>query len=128
MNGTRYYQALAEEILQQTEARLDYLFVGVETGVCITGLASYLKQKIPYLKVVGVEPTDSVFGDGKQQHVGRVASLPIGWAAQQVAKRKSRTGSLRISAVLLCPSRLIRVLWTNGSVCQTRKPTPLPDG
>lgn len=55
------YHQLAEEILQQTKMAIDFLFVGVESGAMLTGVAQYLKEKIPHLKVIGVEPVESVF-------------------------------------------------------------------
>ncbi|KAI9033936.1 tryptophan synthase beta subunit-like PLP-dependent enzyme [Phycomyces nitens] len=56
------YHKLAEEILQQTSACLDALFVAVESGAAISSVAGYLKQRIPGLKVFGVEPVGSVLG------------------------------------------------------------------
>ncbi|KAG0174115.1 hypothetical protein DFQ28_002761 [Apophysomyces sp. BC1034] len=53
------YDGLAEELLQQTDMKFDYLFVGVESGGTITGLANYIKQRMPHIKVIGVEPSDS---------------------------------------------------------------------
>ena len=37
------YHQLAEEILQQTKMLIDFLFVGVESGSMLTGVARYLK-------------------------------------------------------------------------------------
>lgn len=45
------YHDLAEEILQQTKMAIDFLFVGTESGAMLTGVARYLKDKIPELKV-----------------------------------------------------------------------------
>lgn len=45
------YHDLAEEILQQTKMAIDFLFVGAESGAMLTGVARYLKDKIPELKV-----------------------------------------------------------------------------
>ncbi|KAI7888381.1 tryptophan synthase beta subunit-like PLP-dependent enzyme [Mucor mucedo] len=56
---TAYHQ-LAEEILQQTKTAVDFVFVGVESGATLTGIAQYLKEKIPGVKVIGVEPTESI--------------------------------------------------------------------
>ncbi|KAI9281069.1 tryptophan synthase beta subunit-like PLP-dependent enzyme [Sporodiniella umbellata] len=60
------YHQLAEEILQQTKMSLDFLFVGAESGAMITGVARYLKEKIPNLKVIGVEPFGSVFSNNEE--------------------------------------------------------------
>ncbi|KAF9898665.1 hypothetical protein BX616_003740, partial [Lobosporangium transversale] len=63
-NAQVHSQVTAEEILVQTEGRLDILVVGVETGGTITGLARTLKARIPELKIVGVEPEHSSIQDG----------------------------------------------------------------
>ncbi|KAI8985070.1 tryptophan synthase beta subunit-like PLP-dependent enzyme [Pilobolus umbonatus] len=57
------YHHLAEEIDQQAKGTIDYLFVGVESGATLTGIAQGLKKKHPHLKVIAVEPTDSVLGN-----------------------------------------------------------------
>jgi len=50
------YHGLAEEILQQTKLSVDYIFVGVESGAMLTGIAQYLKNKIPGVKVCACLP------------------------------------------------------------------------
>jgi len=46
----------AEEILRDTQADIDVVIAGVGTGGTITGLGSALKQAIPNLEVIAVEP------------------------------------------------------------------------
>ncbi|CEP07349.1 hypothetical protein [Parasitella parasitica] len=58
------YHDLAEEIVQQTKLSVDHVFVGAASGAMLTGVAQYLKKKIPGVKIIGVEPTDSVLGGG----------------------------------------------------------------
>ncbi|KAI8355162.1 tryptophan synthase beta subunit-like PLP-dependent enzyme [Blakeslea trispora] len=67
------YHALAEEILQQTKMAIDYVFVGVESGASITGIAQYLKSKIPEVKVIGVVPMNSTVGSN---HTNNKAARP----------------------------------------------------
>ncbi|CAO3624100.1 unnamed protein product [Cunninghamella echinulata] len=62
------FDTLANEIIQQTSGNFDYLFVGVESGAMITGLSAYFKSKLPNIKVIGVEPTDSVLSGTTQTH------------------------------------------------------------
>ncbi|KAI9254458.1 tryptophan synthase beta subunit-like PLP-dependent enzyme [Phascolomyces articulosus] len=62
------YEDLAEEILQQTKMEFDFLFVGVETGVVITNLAKILKAKVPHIKIMAVEPTNSALACVDEQH------------------------------------------------------------
>ena len=44
------------EILKQTDAPLDYIFVPIGGGGLASGLGSYIKQVSPSTKVIGVEP------------------------------------------------------------------------
>ena len=44
------------EILKQTDAPLDYIFVPIGGGGLASGLGSYIKQMSPTTKVIGVEP------------------------------------------------------------------------
>ncbi len=44
------------EILNQTPAKLDYIFVPIGGGGLASGLGSYIKQMSPETKVIGVEP------------------------------------------------------------------------
>ena len=44
------------EILKQTDAQLDYIFVPIGGGGLASGLGSYIKQMSPSTKVIGVEP------------------------------------------------------------------------
>ncbi len=47
---------IGREILNQTPARLDYVFVPIGGGGLASGLGSYFKQMSPETKVIGVEP------------------------------------------------------------------------
>ncbi|OMJ26157.1 Cystathionine beta-synthase [Smittium culicis] len=62
------FEKLATELLDSTEGKIDYLIVPVDTGNTISYLSKILKEKIPSIKVVGVEPEGSVFSDFKSNH------------------------------------------------------------
>ncbi|MBR6525202.1 MAG: pyridoxal-phosphate dependent enzyme [Clostridia bacterium] len=47
------------ELLKNSEGKMDCLVLGVGTGATLTGCARYLKQNIPSLKVMAVEPAAS---------------------------------------------------------------------
>ena len=56
----------AEEILRDTENRLDWFVAGVGTGGTITGVGSVLKSRLPHVRVVAVEPEASpVLSEGR---------------------------------------------------------------
>lgn len=69
----------AEEILEDLGTDIDYLVAGVGTGGTITGVGEILKQEIPNLKVVAVEPEDSAVLSGKQPGSHRIQGIGAGF-------------------------------------------------
>ncbi|KAI9504724.1 tryptophan synthase beta subunit-like PLP-dependent enzyme [Coemansia spiralis] len=57
------YNELAEEIIEQTESKLDALVLGVDTGNAATHLSKVLREKLPGIQIVGVEPSNSAICD-----------------------------------------------------------------
>ncbi|KAI9478454.1 MAG: tryptophan synthase beta subunit-like PLP-dependent enzyme [Benjaminiella poitrasii] len=66
------YHELAKEIVEQTKSiEVDAIFVGVESGAMLTGIAQYIKKALPNVKIIGVEPNDSVMGNKELNHATR---------------------------------------------------------
>ncbi|MFT5731118.1 MAG: cysteine synthase A [Desulforhopalus sp.] len=59
VNPEIHRRTTAQEILQDTGSKLDWLVAGVGTGGTITGVGDVLKEKIESLQVVAVEPAAS---------------------------------------------------------------------
>lgn len=59
-NPLAHYDGTAEEILQQTDGKVDVVVVAAGTGGTITGIARKLKERIPNVKVIGVDPVGSI--------------------------------------------------------------------
>lgn len=55
-----HYEETAEEIFDQCEGKIDYIFIGAGTGGTITGIARRIKEKDPSIKIIGVDPNGSV--------------------------------------------------------------------
>ena len=60
-------ETTAQEILRDTEGKVDIVIGGVGTGGTITGIGKVLKEEIPDVKIVAVEPKDSqTLGKGEK--------------------------------------------------------------
>jgi cysteine synthase A len=63
-NPEIHRKTTAVEILKDTENKLDYFVAAVGTGGTLTGTAEALKESIPSLKAIAVEPSNSSVLDG----------------------------------------------------------------
>ena len=69
-NNEAHYRTTGPEIWHQMAGRIDYLVAGIGTGGTICGVARYLKEQDPTMKVIAVDPDGSVFFD--HFHFGRL--------------------------------------------------------
>ena len=69
-NNEAHYKTTGPEIWEQMEGRIDYFVAGMGTGGTIGGVAKYLKEKDPHIKVIGIDPAGSVFYD--YFHTGKI--------------------------------------------------------
>lgn len=65
-NTVAHYETTGPEIWQQTEGKINHLVVGVGTGGTVSGVAKYLKEKNPKIKVWGIDTYGSVFKKYKE--------------------------------------------------------------
>jgi cystathionine beta-synthase len=62
-NNDTHYHTTGPEIWEQMAGRIDYLVAGMGTGGTIGGIARYLKERDPGIKIIAVDPEGSVFHD-----------------------------------------------------------------
>jgi cystathionine beta-synthase len=60
-NPQAHYASTGPEIWDQTEGRVTHWVCGVGTGGTISGVAKYLKEKNPAIRVIGVDTVGSVY-------------------------------------------------------------------
>ena len=62
-NNETHTRTTGPEIWEQMEGKIDYFLAGIGTGGTICGVAKFLKEKDPRIKVIGIDPAGSVFFD-----------------------------------------------------------------
>src|SRR5215471_17352934 len=63
-NPEIHYRVTGREIWEQTEGRITAFVAGVGTGGTLSGVARYLKERNPDVKIVGADPEGSVLSGG----------------------------------------------------------------
>src|SRR5210317_982321 len=60
-NAIAHYETTGPEIWEQTDGKVTHFVVGVGTGGTISGVAKFLKEKNPKIKIWGIDTYGSVF-------------------------------------------------------------------
>jgi cysteine synthase len=79
-NPDFHYETTAREIYEQMQGRIDAVAIGIGTGGTFSGVARFLKERIPHVLTVAVETQGSVLaggppGDHKVEGIG-VSFIP----------------------------------------------------
>jgi cystathionine beta-synthase len=60
-NPEAHYRSTGPEIWRQTDGQISHWVAGIGTGGTISGVARYLKEQNPEIRVVGVDVEGSVY-------------------------------------------------------------------
>lgn len=63
VNNEAHYATTGPEIWRQMEGRIDWFVAGIGTGGTVSGVARYLKEQDPRIRVLAVDIAGSVFTD-----------------------------------------------------------------
>ena len=74
-NPDYHYRTTAHEIFEQMEGRLDAVVIGAGTGGTFTGVARFLKERLPHLRACVVESQGSVLGGGQPGESHKVEGI-----------------------------------------------------
>jgi len=68
-NSQAHYESTGPEIWEQTDGKVTHVIAGVGTGGTISGIARYLKEQNPAIKILGIDTYGSVFKKYKETGV-----------------------------------------------------------
>ncbi|HKW27636.1 MAG TPA: cysteine synthase A [Terriglobales bacterium] len=74
-NPDYHYRTTAREIFEQMEGRLDAVVIGAGTGGTFTGVARFLKERLPDARAYVVESQGSVLGGGPKGESHKVEGI-----------------------------------------------------
>ena len=89
-NNEAHYRSTGPEIWRQMEGRLDWFVAGIGTGGTVSGVARYLKERDPRVKVLAVDIQGSVFTEWFK-------------SGRRVPPRRTRVEGLGDEEVIGCP-------------------------
>lgn len=71
-----HYDGTAEEILEQTDGKVDMIVLTAGTGGTLTGIARKLKERLPNVKVIAVDPVGSILATPPSLN-GKISSYKV---------------------------------------------------
>jgi threonine dehydratase len=107
---------IAKELIQQN-VHLDKIFVPVGGGGLLAGIAVYIKQLLPHIRIIAVEPEDAACLKAALDHGSPITLSKVGLFADGVAVKTIGTETFR-----LCQKYVDEVITVNSDeICAAVK-------
>ena len=88
---------IGKEIIEQTDSKIEAIFVPVGGGGLLAGVGAYIKSEHPEIKIIGVEPEDAACLDLAFRHNKRLSLKEVGLFVDGVAVKQ--IGKLNFSLI-----------------------------
>ena len=115
-NTESHYETTAPEIYQQMEGRVDAFVTGSGTGGTFTGVAKYLRERIPGVYCVIVEPQGSILKGGEAgphevEGIGASSFIPT-YAVYHFGMSPQFSGSVNTPrALVMIVTSIVASMW-----------------
>jgi len=76
-NPLAHYEGTAEELINQCDGKIDVCVMSAGTGGTISGTARKLKERIPGIKIIGVDPHGSILAQPESLNVPPFESYQV---------------------------------------------------